>query len=741
MKVNNTFKALYVILFSALIAAGCSGTSEAVKTNGNGAQANLYQGINLDTVKAQRFDTGKMWTFDIPPTDYFQEEYGFRPTQEWYDKARLSALRFATYCSASFISEDGLVMTNHHCGRESVQEVQKEGEDLYNNGFYAYTLEEERKVPGLFVDQLVKIQDVTKEIQTVIDQAKTEAEKVQAKTAKIAELEAKYSEETGLVCKVTTLYHGGKYSLYGYKRYTDVRLVFSPETPLGYFGGDYDNFTYPRYNLDFNFFRVYGEDGKPLKTPNYYKWSKNGAKEGEPIFVVGNPGRTNRLNTVAQLEYYRDYAYPMIFQALDDMVNVYTAALAKHPERKEEILNDLFSVGNSQKVYKGILAGLNDPILMARKKDFEKNFKKAVMDKPELKEKYGNIWNEIEFAESELSKIAKESNAYMISPFLSSKYFVTAKKLLTAADQMKLPSDQRKPDYQDGELDSTLAAIYPEDMDQEIETMKLAKQIDQIKGKLGADHEIVKKLFGSKPAGQLAEEMVKNSQIAMKEGMLALAKQGPDAIANSNDPFITYVAYANEHVKPLAVKSTELRAKEETNQQALGRALFEVYGPAIPPDATFTLRIADGVVKGYEYNGTIAPVKTTFYGLYDRYYGFDGKFPYELPEKWLNPPAELNLETPMNFISTNDIIGGNSGSPVINKNLEIVGVAFDGNIESLPGQFIYTTEANRTVSVASEGMLEVVRDFYKVDRLGKELETGKMPEAAAQAAEPATSSK
>lgn len=741
MKVNNYLKAFYLVLLSVFLAAGCSGTSEVTKTVANDNQANLYQGINLDTVTAQRFDTGKMWTFDLPPTEYFQEEYGFRPTQEWYDKARLSALRFATYCSASFISEDGLVMTNHHCGRESVQDVQKEGEDLYNNGFYAFTLEEERKVPGLFVDQLVMIQDVTKEVQAAIDEAKTETEKVKAKTAKVAELEAKYSEESGLVCKVTTLYHGGKYSLYGYKRYTDVRLVFSPETPLGYFGGDYDNFTYPRYNLDFNFFRVYGEDGKPLKTPNYYKWSKNGAKEGEPIFVVGNPGRTNRLNTVAQLEYYRDYAYPMIFQALDDMVNVYTEALAKHPERKEEILNDLFGVGNSQKVYKGILAGLNDPVLMARKKDFEKNFKKAVMDKPELKEKYGNIWSEIEFSEKELSKIAKESNAYMINAFLSAKYFVIAKKLLTAADQMKLPNDQRKPDYQDEALDSTLAAIYPEDMDQEIETMKLVKQIDQVRNKLGAEHEIVKKLFGVKPAAQLAEEMVKNSQIATKENMIALAKQGPEAITSSTDPFITYAAYATEHIKPLAAKSAELRAKEETNQQALGRALYEVYGPAIPPDATFTLRIADGVVKGYNYNGTIAPVKTTFYGLYDRYYGFGGKFPYELPEKWMTPPAEFNLETPMNFISTNDIIGGNSGSPVINQNLEIVGVAFDGNIESLPGQFIYTTEANRTVSVASEGMLEVVRDFYKVERLGIELETGKMPEAVQAQAPAATSTK
>lgn len=549
-------------------------------------------GVNLDTVKAQKFDNGKMWTFDFPPLDYFQSEYGFRPTQEWLDNVRMSALRFADYCSASFVSEDGLVMTNHHCGRESVSQVEKEGEDLHGDGFIAMKIEDERKVPGLFVDQLIKIIDVTKEIQSAIDKGKDIEEKDDFKFKKTTEIENKYKEGTSVVCQVVSLYNGGVYSAYIYKRYNDVRLVFAPEDNAGFFGGDPDNFTYPRYTFDCTFFRVYDDAGNPLKVNNFFRWSSNGAAPGEPIFVVGNPGSTSRLLTVSQLEFKRDITNPLILNYINNFVDSLYKVIAANPDKEKELNNELFNYTNSQKVYKGTLKGLNDGVLMARKKDFEKKFIQAVNGNEKLKAKYGNVWNDI----SELVKQKRE--------------------------------------------------IYEK---------------------------------------------------------------------NKNGDFRT-----------LYRKLQEFGTKEEYYNQILGRAIYDVYGTKIPPDATFTLRISDGVIKSYDYNGTMAPPNTTFYGMLDRYYSFDKKYPWELHKRWLNPPAEFDFGTPMNFISTNDIIGGNSGSPMINKNSEIVGLIFDGNIESMPGEFIYSSDVPTTVSVDSRGLLEAINDMYNLKRIGSELTNGKI---------------
>ena len=552
---------------------------------------NTY-GVKLDTVKAQKFDNGKMWTFDFPPLDYFQSAYGFRPTQEWLDNVRMSALRFADYCSASFVSEDGLVMTNHHCGRESVSNVQKEGEDLPKDGFIAMKLEDERKVPGLYVDQLIKIVDVTKEVQAAIDAGKDIEEKDEFKYKKTKEIEGRYKEGKDIVCQVVSLYNGGVYSAYIYKRYNDVRLVFAPEDQAGFFGGDPDNFTYPRYTFDCTFFRVYDEAGNPLKTTHFFKWSSNGAEPGEPIFVVGNPGSTSRLLTVSQLEFKRDISDPLILNYINNFVDSLRAIIAANPDKEKELNNELFNYTNSQKVFKGTLKGLNDALLMARKKDFEKNFIKAVNSNEKLKAKYGNVWNDI----SELVKQKRE--------------------------------------------------IYEKNMSGGFRT--------------------------------------------------------------------------------LYMKLQELSTKEDYYNQILGRAIYDVYGTSIPPDATFTLRISDGVIKSYDYNGTIAPPMTTFYGMLDRYYSFEKKYPWEVHSRWLNAPADFDFGTPLNFISTNDIIGGNSGSPMINKNAEIVGLIFDGNIESMPGEFIYSNEVPTTVSVDSRGLLEAINDLYNLKRIGNELATGKI---------------
>lgn len=682
--------------------------------------------MNLDTVKAGKFDTGKMWTFEYPPMDYFQSEYNFHPDADWFEHVRMSALRFANYCSASFVSADGLVMTNHHCARQSVTQVTKEGEDLHANGFIAQTLQDERPVPGLYVDQMVLFKDVTDEVIDAINKATNDEERAKFENDIIEEIEQREAKETGLKVSITPLFNGGKYSLYGYKTYTDVRLVFAPEDQLGFFGGDPDNFTYPRYNLDCSFFRVYDENGNPLKTENYFKWSENGAAVGEPVFVVGNPGNTDRLNTVAQLEYARDYQYPRTLELLGSLTSIYKQMLADDPSRKLELQDMIFSFENSIKAMSGILEGLRDPILMQRKKDFEKTFRASVNADPELREKYGDLWDKIADSRKELSQVANKSFALSMNRFSTPQYFFIADEVIKIAENLKLPENERDDLYVGEELDNTLASLFPEDFDAKKNNMLLEAKIDLLIKYLGADDPLVKKFTGGKSGKEAAEYILENSEITNLEDVKDLLDEGPDAVLNSDDPFIYFMLNSKDRAKEYSTKVKQINDVESAYSQQLGLALFEVYGTSIPPDATFTLRIADGVVDGFPYNGTIAQPYTTFFGMYDRYYGQNKEFPWSLPERWANPPAGFDLSTPFNFVSTNDIIGGNSGSPVINQKAEIVGLAFDGNIQSLPGNFIFRTEENRTVSVHSSGMREAIDKVYKLTRLSNELKAGKI---------------
>jgi hypothetical protein len=717
MKNLRTFNIYGIFLFAALTIIGCSATKEAsVKT---------YGWIDPDTITAGKFDMGKMWTFEYPPTDYFKDEYSFTPSQQWFDHARMSALRFADYCSASFVSADGLIMTNDHCARESIVEVQKEGEDLSENGFYAETLEDERTVPGLYVDQLVLIRDVTSEIQAEIDKGKTEREKLMNEDAAISEIEYRESEANSLEVSVVPLYNGGKYSLYGYKRYTDVRLVFVPESQIGFFGGDPDNFTYPRYNLDCSFFRVYNEEGVPLETDNFFKWSPKGVVPGEPVFVVGNPGSTERLKTVSQLEYFRDVQYPQTLDKINGLISIYNDMIKENPDKEDELTVGLLRYQNSQKAYKGILEGLRNPVLMHRKKDFEKKFKQTVKSNPRLNQKYGNLWDDIDKAESELKNTSNELFAISLDPLTTPEYFYISKDILNLAEELKLPESRRSEGYKKSEIDSTIEEIFPSDFDYSYNNKLLKMKLELMIKYLGREHPLVKKFTNGLNATEAADYLIKNSQFTSAERVKSLIGKGPDAVLKSNDPFVFFHNYSEERLSSLKSRLSTLLSKGEIAERSLGKALFEVYGTSIPPDATFTLRISDGVVKGFPYNGTVAPPIVTFYGLYDRYYSFNKAHPWDLPERW-HDPKDLELELPFNFVSTNDIIGGSSGSPVINKNAEIVGLAFDGNIQSLPGNFIFREEENRLVSVHSLGMIEALQKIYNAERLTEELLSGKV---------------
>lgn len=685
-----------------------------------------YYGIDFDTVKAQKFDMGKMWTFENPPLDYFEETYGFRPSEEWLNKVQKSALKFGSGCSASFISEDGLIMTNHHCIRGILRDLSTDSLDLLKYKFYAENQKDELKIPGLFVRQLMMIEDVTEEIKSAMNKVNSDSEKVAIKNQKIEEIKTKYFNlNPELSYEVISLYYGGKYSLYGYKKYTDIRLVFVPELIVSKLGGDYDNFTYPRYGLDCAFLRAY-ENDKPIKTEYYFNFNTEPVYEDQSVFVVGNPGSTNRLYTIAQLEFLRDYRFGLQTPMWKELYKIYYDLVMQSNAEDMKLVATLFNVGNGLKVYESTYLALQDPFFMARKKDFENKFKNAVHSDPELNKKYGRIWEQIAENRKAASKIANEKFALSISSTFSPKYFFIAKDLLKLAEQLKLPDEKREEAYRSGKIDSLIDFIFPSSFDKKVEDKKLLVNLSVVKNNLPSESEIARILLLSNDVETSAEMILAKSKITTKESVIALAKSSPESILNSNDPFIRFIAATRDRINELQAIDKRLDDSDVINNQLLGEALYEVYGDTIPPDATGTLRISDGIIKGYEYNGTIAPIKTTFYGSLDKYYSFNKKFPFNLPDYWENLPEEFDLSTTLDFISTCDIIGGNSGSPAINIDAEVVGLAFDGNMESHSGRFIYTTEANRTVSVSAEGMIEAIRDLYNADKLAEEILNGKI---------------
>ncbi|HEX9581358.1 MAG TPA: S46 family peptidase [Gemmatimonadales bacterium] len=673
----------------------------------------------LPDVEPGRFDTGKMWTFENPPLDYFAAEYGFRPSEAWLTGLRLAALRLPN-CTASFVSPDGLVLTNHHCAREGATAVARQGEDLITDGFFAAAQGDERQVPDLYVDQLVEIHDVTAEVHAAVDPGQPEEAQVEARDARVAEVQQRLSQSRSLSCEVTSLYHGGKYSSYCYRRYEDVRLVFLPELTIGYFGGDPDNFTFPRYVLDVSFFRVYGPDGRPLRTEAFLPWNAAGPAAGEPVFVVGNPGSTTRLNTVAQLEYRRDAQTPFTVRLLESRAAILQAYMAEQPEERSTYLNDYFSITNSLKAYTGELRGLRTPELMARKVAFERRFRDAVERDSALARQFGGLWDEIADIRAQIGELAPTLNALNQGGLLRSRTLETA---ATMVQYGRAASGGFAPD---SILRAVRAELEATQVNRMLDARLLAAQLEDAVSLLGADDEFVQEALRGRSPTAAADAIVHGSVVpdsAPRSVLLA----NPAHLMASLDPALRLIQSFLPRLQQVVQEYQRLVAAEEVRTSRLARALFEVHGTDIPPDATFTLRIADGVVRGYQYNGTEAPSFTTFYGLWDRHHSQAGREEWALPARWLKPPAAFDPGTPLNFVSTNDIIGGNSGSPVVNRAGELVGLIFDGNIESLPGDFIYTTETSRAISVHSAGILEALRDMYGATRIVDELDRARRP--------------
>jgi Peptidase S46 len=663
-----------------------------------------------------------MWTFNNVPRAEIKKKYGFDVTDEWLKKVQLASVRFNNGGSGSFVSPSGLVLTNYHIVEDIVNEVSTPQKDLAKEGFVARTRAEEIKAPSLELNVLTSIEDVTSRVNGAVKAGMSDAEAFAARRAEIAAIEGESTKSTGLRSDVVTLYQGGQYNLYRYKKYTDVRLVFVPEFQAAFFGGDPDNFNFPRFNIDMALVRVY-ENDQPVRPESYLKWSTAGAKDGDLVFVTGHPGSTARLNVVAHLNEMRDTSIPIILRLLERREAMLKKYMALGEEQTRQAQNELNSIQNSLKVYRGQLAGLKDKSLMERKVRDEEALRKSIAASPERQKMYGDAWDAIAKAHQGLPSYIRERRIFDQAGGFNSTLFNFARTLVRLADESAKPNSERLPEYTDARRESLELALYsPAPIHEDFEKLKLADSLGFMVELLGPDNALVKQVLDGKTPEDRANELISGTKLKDVEVRKQLAKGGREAIASSTDPMIVLARLIDPKGRELRKRyESEVTGVERPNYAKIARARFETEGTKLYPDATFTLRLSYGAVKGYHENGkTIAPF-TTLGGLYDRSTSFKAQFPYNLPQRWLDKKSSVDLSTPFNFVSTNDIIGGNSGSPTINKNAELVGLIFDGNIQSLVGDFIYDESVNRAISVDSRGMLEVLRKIFNANELADEL--------------------
>jgi len=661
-----------------------------------------------------------MWTFNGFPTGLVEERYGFAPSDAWLEHVQLSSVRFNNGGSGSFASPNGLVITNHHVGLDCIQQLSSPKHNYVADGFYARTPEQELKCPGLELNVLMSIADVTETVNADVTPAMDAAARNTTQRAAQARIEKQCTEQTGLRCDVVVLYEGGVFNLYRYKKYTDIRLVFSPEVDIAFFGGDPDNFTFPRYDLDVSFFRVY-EGGAAAKTAAYLRWNPGGIREGDVVFVSGNPGSTGRQLTLAQLEFLRDVHYPARLRALGDRLVALREYAARGPEEARIARDTVFGYENAVKAYTGYQSGLTDPALMARKKEAEEEFRKKIASEATLQEQYRGVWEALAMAEKAYAEF------YPTYQLLESGFgleqatlFDKARLLVRWPVETAKPNEKRLREYRDSNLDSLKQQLFSEaPIYASYEKMMLAQLLMEVREALGADDPLVTKVLAGRTPEAAAEAYVEGSKLASVAQRQALADGGQAAIAASDDTMIVLAKLVDEGARAARKRyEDEVQAVERQNGSLLAQALFALEGTETYPEATFTLRLSFGAVKGYSENGLPRRWYTTFHGLYEREAGIE---PYKLPARWLEKKAALNLDTPFNFVSTNDIIGGNSGSPVINKDGEFVGIIFDGNIQQLPNRFLYTDEVARSVSVHAGGIVEALDKVYGAERVLREL--------------------
>ncbi len=681
--------------------------------------------LGFSTIFSARADEG-MWLFNDPPRQILKHKYNFEPTDAWLEHVQKSSVRFNSGGSGSFVSEDGLVMSNHHVAADALQKFGDEKHNYYRDGFYAKTRAEEKRCHDLELNVLMSIEDVTDRVNAAVKADMAPEAAFAARRGVMAAIEKESLEKTGLRSDVVTLYQGGKYHLYRLKKYTDVRLVWAPEQQIAFFGGDPDNFEYPRFDLDAAFFRVY-ENDKPVKLEHYLKWSKAGAAENELTFVSGHPGGTSRSQTMAELEYKRDVQFPVQMarlNRLEVLLKAYSDRSEENARRAKELL---FGVQNSRKARLGGLAGLQDPKIMGPKREAEMKLRAAASapgatgDVAAAKD----AWDKIAAAQKVIREHALRFNLLEAGHGFNSQYFSIARTLVRAAAERSKPNGERLRELRDSNLESLELQLFStEPLYDDFELLTFADALSYMAGQLGYEHQLVQKVLAGKSPKDRAAELIANTKVKDVAFRKELYKATPQQIEASSDPMIQLARLIDAEAR---AERKVLEEQGEIKNQAyaqIAKARFAAQGTSMPPDATFTLRLSYGPVKGYEENGQAVPFQTTLAGLYQRSEEHKSKPPFDIPAPWLKRKGKLDLATPFNFVSTADIIGGNSGSPVINKNAEVVGLIFDGNIHSLVLDFAYSDIQARAVSVHSAAITEALRKVYDAGKLADEL-TGK----------------
>lgn len=664
-----------------------------------------------------------MWLFNKPPTRMLKEKYGFEPTADWLEHIQKSCVRFGRGGSASIISANGLVMTNHHVGRGQMQKLSTKERDLLDTGFYASSFDEELKCSDLEVSVLWKIDDVTERIRSVETDAMSPAEANTARQKQIANIVAEAEKDSELKCEVVTLYHGARYHLYSYKRYTDIRLVMAPDGDIAHFGGDTDNFEYPRYCLDVAFFRIY-EDGKPFKTKHYLKWSKTGASEGDLVFIAGHPGRTRRQNTVDHLKYLRDVSYPSALAAMWRREVQLQTFVARSDHNAQIAGSDLSGVQNGRKAITGYLKGLHDPQILRDKIAAETELRRTISTNPEYRDKWGDPWTRIRMAYGGLRGFRDRYNALEGGDAGGrSSLMRIARTLVRLAQELPKPNEDRLREYRDSSLDGVYRRLYSSaPIYDALEINRLESGLSYLAEKFGGDDPLVTSVLANKSPRARAAELVLGTMLKDIETRKRLVEGGADAIAASTDPLIRLAYDLDPQARALRTRyEDEVEGEELSAYADIAAARFAVHGETFYPDATGSLRLALGTVGGFEEDGKQIPAFTNIAGLYERHELRHGVEPFELPQRWIKHKGDLDMDTPFNFISTADVIGGNSGSPTLNRRGEVVGIVFDINLYGLVWSTAYTDKQARTVHVDSRAIVEALRKVYNAKALADEI--------------------
>lgn len=669
--------------------------------------------LTLGTSSMTIADEG-MWLFNDLPIEHLQTKFGCKPTTDWAEHLMKASVRFNSGGSASFVSSTGLVLTNHHVGADTLQKISTPDHNYYQNGFYAKTLADEIPAPDLELNQLISIQDVTQRVQEAVKPEMKPADAALARRAVMAKIENESLKSTGLRSDVVTLYGGAKYHLYRYKKYTDVRLVWAPEAEIAFFGGDADNFEYPRYDLDACLFRVY-EDGKPAQVSYFLKWSEHGVKQDELVFVSGNPGRTNRIFTLAALKYQRDVRLPYVLNFIRRREILLQQFGLESPERERRAHDELFGIQNSRKALTGMLQGLQDPNLMARKQHTEQKLLEQLAKTADGKELTG-AWQQIK----ELQKRHKKLLGKGIP--LNTHLYQIAETLVRMATEDEKPSSERLREYRESNRQSLLQQLFsPAPVYKDLEQVKLADLIGFMMEQRGGDAPLVLKVLDGKSPADRAAELIAHTKLEQVDFRRKLADGGRKAIDRCDDPLIQLVKLVDLESRRIRKLQEEIQEEERQAYAQVAEALFTTQGTSTYPDATFTLRLAFGTVRGYQEGGRTIPPWTTIGGAFSYEGVHNARPPWKLPPRWHERKNLLDLNTQLNFVCTADIIGGNSGSPVVNRELELVGLIFDGNIQSLTADYYYSEKQARAVSVSSAAIREALRTLYDAQRIADEL--------------------